>query len=344
MFYGGLGMKGKGFSVLAIVFLFMVLFLETEVQGAVSIQQDKEKYLIYKNMEVLEDPEGVLSIEDVSSPSYFNKFKKNDGSIPSYGYKSSVYWVRFEIDNRTATEDFILEFPYSPHDSIMLFKSDRTSRYKISYGGDLLPFDNRDRNHRHVTYNLQLHEKESHPYYVRFESEGSLQLSVILWEAGAFAEKSLIEYLLLGLYFGAALAMIIYNLFLYFSLRVSTYIWYVIFIIGISLTQLTFNGFAYQFIWPESPWWNNRSIVFSLAISNAAGAIFVSKFLEVRNYAQRWNTFLHSIAIFNLVIMVVLMLNYTLALNLVMISTVLLIFLVFTTTVLCWKKGRNAFR
>ena len=63
----GLGMKGKGFSVFAIVFLFMLLFLEAEVQGAVSIQQDKEKYPIYKNMEVLEDLEGVLSIEDVSS-------------------------------------------------------------------------------------------------------------------------------------------------------------------------------------------------------------------------------------------------------------------------------------
>ena len=102
----GLGMKGKGFSVFAIVFLFMLLFLETEVQGAVSIQQDKEKYPIYKNMEILEDPEGVLSIEDVSSPSYSNQFKRNDGGIPSYGYNSSVYWVRFEIDNRIATERF----------------------------------------------------------------------------------------------------------------------------------------------------------------------------------------------------------------------------------------------
>ena len=55
MFYGGLGMKGKGFWVFAIVFLFMVLFLEKEVQGAVSIQQDKEKYPVYKNMEILEE-------------------------------------------------------------------------------------------------------------------------------------------------------------------------------------------------------------------------------------------------------------------------------------------------
>ena len=337
-------MKGKGFSVFAIVFLFMLLFLEKEVQGAVSIQQDEEKYLIYKSMEILEDPEGVLSIEDVSSPSYSNQFKRNDGGIPSYGYNSSVYWVRFEIDNRISTKDFILEFPYAPHDSIMLYEPKGTSEYKVSYGGDLLPFAHRNLNHRHVTYNLQLHENQSQTYYVRFESEGSLQLSVILWEEAAFAEKSLIEYLLLGLYFGAALAMVIYNLFLYFSLRVSTYIWYVIFIIGISMTQLTLNGFAYQFIWPESSWWNNRSIVFSLAISNAAGAIFVSKFLEVRKYVQRWNPLLHFIAIFNLVIMIVLMLNYTLALYLVMISTVLLIFLVFTTTVLCWKRGNVAAR
>ncbi len=344
MFYGGLGMKGKGFWVFAIVFLFMVLFLEKEVQGAVSIQQDKEKYPVYKNMEILEDPDGDLSIEDVSSPSYSNQFKRNDGGIPSYGYRSSVYWVRFEIENRIATESFILEFPYAPHDSIMLYEPKGASEYKVSYGGDLFPFAHRDLNHRHVTYHLQLHENQSQTYYVRFESEGSLQLSVILWEESAFAEKSVIEYLLLGLYFGAALAMIIYNLFLYFSLRVSTYIWYVIFIIGISMTQLTLNGFAYQFIWLESPWWNNRSIVFSLAISNAAGAIFVSRFLEVRHYTQRWCTFLHFIAIFNLVIMIVLMLNYTLALSLVMSSTVLLIFLVFTITMLCWKKGNVAAR
>ena len=186
MFYGGLGMKGKGFWVFAIVFLFMVLFLEKEVQGAVSIQQDKEKYPIYKNMEILEDPDGDLSIEDVSSPSYSNQFKRNDGGIPSYGYNSSVYWVRFEIENRIATESFILEFPYAPHDSIMLYEPKGASEYKVSYGGDLLPFAHRDLNHRHVTYNLQLHEKESQTYYVRFESEGSLQLSVILWEECCF--------------------------------------------------------------------------------------------------------------------------------------------------------------
>ena len=106
-----------------------------------SIQQDKEKYLIYKNMEILEDQEGVLSIEDVSSPPRSNKFKKNDGGIPSYGYNSSVYWVRFEIDNRIDTENLILEFPYAPHDSIMLYEPNRASGYKVYYGGDLLPFD-----------------------------------------------------------------------------------------------------------------------------------------------------------------------------------------------------------
>ena len=55
-------MKGKGFWVFAIVFLFMVLFLEKEVQGAVSIQQDKEKYPVYKNMEILEDQMGIFRL------------------------------------------------------------------------------------------------------------------------------------------------------------------------------------------------------------------------------------------------------------------------------------------
>lgn len=316
-----------------------------EAQASVLINQEKvEKYKIYENMEILEDKEGNLTIDDVSSTTFSNQFTENKEGIPSYGYQSSVYWMRFEIDHQLSTDEYILEFPYAPHDSITLFEQTGTNQYTTYHGGDLLPFSERDRKHRHVTFELTLPEKESRTYYVKIKSEGSSQLSVVLWNEEAFSEKSLIEYLLFGIYYGSTLVMVVYNIFLYSSLRLRSYLWYVLLIFAVSMTQLTLNGFAYQFLWPDFPWWNNRSIVFFIALSNLVGALFVNRFLDVQQYAKIWSRILHVLTAFNIGIIVVLMMSYSLALHLVTLSTILFIPVVLTTTILCWKRGNKAAR
>ncbi len=316
-----------------------------EAQASVIINQKNiGKYKIYENMEILEDKGGNLTIDDVSSTTLSNQFIENKEGIPSYGYKSSVYWMRFEIDNQLSTDKYILEFPYAPHDSITLYEQTKTNKHLAYYGGDLLPFSERDRKHRHVTFELTLPEKETRIYYVKIKSEGSLQLSVVLWDEETFSEKSIIEYLLFGIYYGSTLVMVVYNIFLYSSLRLRSYLWYVLLIFAVSMTQLTLNGFAYQFLWPDFPWWNNRSIVFSIALSNLAGALFVNKFLDVQQYAKIWSRILHMLTAFNIGILIVLMMSYSLALHLVTLSTILFIPVVLTTTILCWKRGNKAAR
>lgn len=332
-------------SILALLVIVICGGIINDAQASVIINQEKTgKYNIYENMEILEDKEGNLTIEDVSSTTLSNQFTENKEGIPSYGYKSSVYWLRFEIDNQLSTDEYILEFPYAPHDSITLYEQNGTNKYTAFYGGDLLPFSERDRKHRHVTFELIIPEKETSIYYVRIQSEGSLQLSVVLWDEEAFSEKSIKEYLLFGIYYGSTLVMVVYNIFLYSSLRLRSYLWYVLLIFAVSMTQLTLNGFAYQFLWPDFPWWNNRSIVFSIALSNLAGALFVNKFLNVQHYAKRWSRILHMLTTFNIAILVVLMLSYSLALHLVTLSTILFIPVVLTTTILCWKRGNKAAR
>lgn len=340
---GGFVMKGKLVWIL-IFLIFMNFQMVTFTEASMFIQSEIKKYNIHESMEILEDKTGNITINEVSTNRFSKQFKLNDKGVPSYGYSKSVYWVRFELSNQSSNEEYTLEIPYAPHDSITLYEPYGSSKFNAFYGGDLLPFKERIRNHRYVTFDLIIPEKETKTYYVRFESEGSLQLQLLLWTEKAFTEKSTIEYLLLGLYCGITLAMIIYNLFLFFSLRLRSYLWYVLLIIGVSMTQLTLNGLAYQFIWPENPWWNNRSIVFFLAITNAAGALFVKKFLDVRNFAPILSRSINFLAIFNFGIIGVLMMQYTVALSLVMIATVLGIIVILTTNVICLKRGNTAAR
>lgn len=329
-------------SLLAL--LLILIGIVNSAEATVLIQEDKENYRIHNFIAILEDKEGIFTINEVASPLFSNKFKLHTDGVPSYGYQTSVYWVRLEIDNPFALKEFILEIPYAPHDSIILFEPNKTNGFTASYGGDLLPFSERERIHRYVTYDITIPGQEKSTYYLRFESEGSLQLPIYLWQGNAFSDKSIKEYLLLGLYFGAAFALILYNLFLYASLRMSSYLWYVLFIIAICMTQLTLHGFAYQFFWPESPWWNNRSIVFFIALSNASASLFVERFLDARNFAQRWAYILRLLSALSMGVMAVLMFDYTLALNLVTILTVIVILTVLVTIILCWRRGKKAAR
>lgn len=330
-----------------LVFFVLLNFIFINPTDAkIIFDSETDKYNVHNNMEILEDTTGNLTIQDVKSMNYSDKFKKNSGGIPSYGYKSSVYWLKFEIENISEIENLILEFPYAPHDSIVVYEM-KESGYKVYEGGDLLPFNKRVRPHRHVTFNIEIPKNTAQTYYVKIQSEGSLQLPVVLWKSEAFTEKSINEYLLLGIYIGITLAMIGYNLFLYASLRFKSYVWYILLLIGTSMSQLSFNGILYQFLWPNLPWWNNRSILFFMAFACIAASLFVNKFLEVKNVSKKLSSILNYSVFLNIIFIIILMFNYQLALYIISSSYTIYVLLIITITFISWRKGtkyaRNLF-
>ena len=57
----------------------------------------------------------------------------------------------------------------------------------------------------------------------------------------------------LGLFYGAMLIMAGYNLFLFFSLRDTNYLYLALFIIFYSLSSAVRDGLAEQYLWPSLP-------------------------------------------------------------------------------------------
>src|SRR5690606_9937815 len=68
---------------------------------------------------------------------------------------------------------------------------------------------------------------------------------------------------------------------------------YVIFVV---LMQLSLDGFAYQFLWPESPWLGNHSVVILATVSVMALLLYVRAFLDFtgfpKSYIKVYNAFL----------------------------------------------------
>ena len=78
------------------------------------LTDEQGEYPLGLHMDILEDPSGELTIEDVSSPSFDSQFTPSQVEAPIYGYTDSVYWVRMNLDNQTRqTDKWLLEMDFS---------------------------------------------------------------------------------------------------------------------------------------------------------------------------------------------------------------------------------------
>ncbi|HLE14507.1 MAG TPA: 7TM-DISM domain-containing protein, partial [Anaerolineales bacterium] len=78
--------------------------------GPVILSDDAEKYLLGLHLEILEDPGGQLTIQEVTSPEYSNRFVPSQEEVPNYGFTGSAYWVRFRLRNESqSVDDWLLE-------------------------------------------------------------------------------------------------------------------------------------------------------------------------------------------------------------------------------------------
>ena len=89
--------------------------------------------------------------------------------------------------------------------------------YVVKQTGTLRPFDTRELAYHHIVFPLSFPEESEQTFYLRFQSGGSMTLPLTLWSSKAFLEMSLERELGLGIFYGALLIILVYNLFLFWS-------------------------------------------------------------------------------------------------------------------------------
>ncbi len=243
-------------------------------------------------LEYLKDPEGKWSIREVASEPLASRFLKSDRRAPSFGYSLAAYWIRIDLlDAAEAAEagprEWLLELSYPPLDHVRLYLPDESGGYAVRETGDTLPFSHRDILHHTYVFKLRTLPGQRLTVHLRVQSEGSIQLPLTLWAPDAFLESVSDRQIEYGLYFGLMLALCLYNLFLFFSVRDRNYLYYVLFISAFALFQATLTGLSFEYLWPDWPWLTNRILPFLICISTVWGLLFSQSFLNTRQLAPR---------------------------------------------------------
>lgn len=321
------------------LFIFLIsllLFPAAAISAPIEPGTDGERIIVHEQMEILVDETGEQTFEEIRG-SAFDTFT---GNAPSFGYTTDVYWVRFQVDASATEDEWFLKLLSPTMDAVTFYTEFPDGAVTSVETGDLVPYRERPRNNRNFVFPVEYAETNGVvTHYMRFETEGAMQFPLELNDQQLYSEQTQWDYLILGLLAGLAAVMALYNFFIYLSLRHPSYLFYVLFIIVNLFTFLSFTGLAYQFIWPEAVWFNNRAILFFMLLSNMMAIIFAVNFLELRREVPKSLVYMYTAFSINLILLAVWAYSYPLALNLIVIASVATVLTVLSAALIRYRQG-----
>ncbi|HEY9164624.1 MAG TPA: 7TM diverse intracellular signaling domain-containing protein [Candidatus Kryptonia bacterium] len=219
----------------------------------ITVLRDARKpYLIGPRLELLEDRNGRLTINDVASEAVSKQFLQANSPVPNFSATKSAIWVRFTVVDSTKEYDlWLLEVGYAMLDQVILYSGSLATGFTETILNSSTPVQERTIRHRLHYFQLPLQKNVPQQFYLRITARTSIPLSLTIRHVRAFMEYDHNTQIVLGIFYGAMLVMILYNLSLFFSIRDKTYLYYVLYVSGYTIYQLAQDGLVKEYLITE---------------------------------------------------------------------------------------------
>jgi two-component system, NtrC family, sensor kinase len=312
-------------------FLFLPITLCT--QGVIKIQEG-DRLFIGKSIEYLIDSTGKFKIEDVLNQT----FEKGNTDILNLGGVTQNIWMRFKIVSERENEIF-LEINAPLINTLEIFEVKNNHTKILFQGGAGQPYDNRPISIENWLLNLQLQPSITSTIYIKGQSFYPFQIPIAISSKSRFIEDSKYHYLFWGIYVGFMILALIYNLFIYLSVRERSYLYYILYILSSAVFYLGLSGFGFWLFWSDSPAFNPMIPVF-VSFSNCVCILFTFDFLQITKeqkklYYTGWILFVFIILVTLLIIAKI----YTVALPLSQLSSLVVCIYLIVAGVISYRKG-----
>ena len=216
------------------------------------ITPDKDRYFLGPYLYYLEDPEKKLTIKDVSSLQMSDRFIKHTGKKLNLGINQYAYWIRFTIvasEVKGSKQKWLINFGWPnliDYASLYLPKSD-DSGWSIKEMGRILPTGPDPHPSSPTTF--LPHESFIQPvkFYLRVVSSETKLIPLEIITGKAYQSRTQMRLLWFGVYYGILLSMFLYNLILFLSLREYNRLYYLFYLICMSIVFLGLNGLLQVF-------------------------------------------------------------------------------------------------
>lgn len=266
-----------------------------DATAGVMLGKGKARVSLAGHLEVLADPDGALNIDQVSSPGGASRFRPLEGDTVNQGITDATYWFRFSVRPARVGQAGGGSEGWSLYlDNPSMFMAQLYVSAPVSGDGWRRP-QALDRGltpvgmpNRFLVYRLPDPDR-GYTVYLRVAAQPVLMFTPEILSEQALLTRYTRQILLFGVYGGTILALALYNLFIFFSIRDRAYLWYVLTIISFALLHTSLGGFL-VLLAPHSASniWAQASLFF-LAVSAMCRAMFARHYLLTPWQAPRAN-------------------------------------------------------
>lgn len=227
------------------------------------------------------DEQGNYGLEDVVT----QPFEKVREYPPQFGYTDAAVWLYFRYSNPGDVVWLSINYPIL--DDVQVFILDEHQNLLSAYPlGDRLSFVERVLLRPEFTVPLPS-SVLSGSVYLRVQSGSSLEVPMTISEDAVLRQTMENSAWIQGLFFGAVVMLGLYHALIFLSSGDRSYLYFSGLSLAMALIQATLWGRSYQFLWPESPAWNNIAVSTLINTSNVFGALYISKVVKICE-SHRW--------------------------------------------------------
>ena len=211
------------------------------------------------------------------------KYKKYSGSTLSLGISTDTCYGRITINELDLSVGmFTIQIDNSLLDEFAVYK-DSSYRYKIFQGGQKYPsfLDN-------TGYSFQLPNLDGQSiFYFKAISDEQLIVPIkIHYDFLDFIKAEISKRSFYFFYLGIMVVMILYNIFIYWTVKDRTYLRYVFYVGSVLITQFVISGYADKYFWPNSGEVSQFMSSFIPILSGIATVIFSIDFIRTKLYSS----------------------------------------------------------
>jgi two-component system, sensor histidine kinase LadS len=243
-------------------FLLIILPFFTKGQS-ISVNQQTENIDLQQIGSVFKDVNHQLIINQLLQTNQLN-FR------PIYhlniGISYVTYWVKFTLKN-TENKELTLRsaFESNVNDTLFLYKVVNQKVVETTLLGEYLPFSERKIKYRNPIFEIKLKANERADFYLKSKGDGQPKnLTAKILSNEGYHQWVTDKLFFLGMIYGIMLLILLFNLSFYLVTRESIYI---IFSLQVAFSVLGiayFDGFVYQYIFPNSGYWSNETVSVAL--------------------------------------------------------------------------------
>lgn len=233
---------------------------------------------------LIEIKDSSIDIDDILKLNQENYFEQHRLQLGYNRNIHSVYWKKIVLTTDSLAYNGILEFP-DPHiGSVNFYKYKNGQLTCLAKTGHDLPFSTRLLEHKNFTFPMYLGAHDTVVYFAKLNSRNFFSTNAVMRRVDDYSNYFLVEYYLLGFYYGIIFILFIYNLFLGISLKEKVYFSYCTYLITCMLYTYSEDGLGFQWHWGDYPGFNVILSTFNQFFLLIAFLVYANHFIEWKKH------------------------------------------------------------